>query len=611
MDGARHEQMVAMLVELARALSTEPPVQVILNHLASPLGDILPVAGAGLILLGEHDELLFASASSARSSAIAELQHEVQHGPCMVAHRTGKPAAIIDTATDTHFPHFAALAHASGFSAVFSFPIRADAHPLGVLELYRDVPGPLSGLAAQAAVTLAEVAAAYVSNAQARIATSATVGQLSHRSLHDPLTELPNRVLLEELLERSVARARRSQHVTAVLFADLDGFKAVNDNHGHHFGDQLLVATADRLRSVLRPGDTLARLAGDEFVVVCEDLHDSSEAEIVAKRITTVMSLPFEINMRQVTVTVSVGIAFSGPGQDLPEELLQAADFAMYEAKSEGGGRHLVVNPQVLQAVEERNALDRDLRQAHLRGELDLVYQPVVDIPTGALIGAEALLRWNSPVRGTVLPAVILPSAERTGLIPTLDEWLCRQACEGLRRWQRDGVAAPGVTVSVSPAQVLSPAFVPGVARVLAETQIDPRGLCFAVNESLFHTDAPRAGEVLRAVKSLGVLLAVDGFGTGNFSLNYLRDYPFDVVKIDPSCTATLAEDELTRCIVRAIVEVSHALGITVVATGADSPHQLAAVAELGVEHAQGLAIAEPMSHERVLSYLSDSAVTS
>ena len=216
--------------------------------------------------------------------------------------------------------------------AVFTFPLTLDDERLGALDLYRDTPGALSDEELRAAGVLADVAAAYLFNAQARIDASATVARLNHHSLHDPLTGLANRTLLEERLEQAVARARRSHSIAAVLYADLDGFKSVNDRYGHHVGDQLLTAVAGRLSRTLRPGDTLARLGGDEFVVLCEDLQDRTDAETVARRVTEAMSAPFHLAGHNIVMTASVGVAFSGLGQDLPEALLRDADFAMYQA---------------------------------------------------------------------------------------------------------------------------------------------------------------------------------------------------------------------------------------------------------------------------------------
>ncbi len=278
MDSTTDPRLAPVLVEFAQTLGTDFSVQRILDHLVRRIVDILPVTGAGVMLMGGQQELHFLAASNEAVLVIEGLQNELGEGPCLEAYRTGEAVAVIDLRSDTRSPRFSPRAWADGLAAVFTFPLRLEDERLGALDLYRDTPGALNEQDQQAGQLLADVAAAYLVNAQARIDTSASVAQLNHRSLHDPLTGLPNRTLLEELLEQAVARARRSRHVAAILFADLDGFKAVNDRYGHHIGDQLLCDLAVRMSEVLRPGDTLARLGGDEFVVLCEDLYDDTEA---------------------------------------------------------------------------------------------------------------------------------------------------------------------------------------------------------------------------------------------------------------------------------------------------------------------------------------------
>ena len=277
--------LAQVLVEFAHTLGTDFPIQRILDHLVLRIVDILPVTGAGVMVMGPMEELHFIAASNDVVTRIEGLQNELGEGPCLEAYRTGEAVAVTDLAADTRFSEFSPRAAAAGLAAVFTFPMRRDGTRLGAVDLYRDTPGALSAADLERAQTLADVAAAYLFNAQARLESSATVDQLNHLSLHDPLTGLPNQTLLEELLARAVARSRRSRHVAAVLFADLDGFKAVNDRHGHQVGDEVLRSAAARLTRLLRPGDTVARLGGDEFVVLCEDLHDSADAELVAGRI--------------------------------------------------------------------------------------------------------------------------------------------------------------------------------------------------------------------------------------------------------------------------------------------------------------------------------------
>jgi diguanylate cyclase (GGDEF)-like protein len=596
----RGEALAEVLVEFAQTLGTDFSIQRILDHLVLRIVDILPVTGAGVMLMGAHDELHFIAASNDPIIKIEALQNELHEGPCLEAYRSGQPVAVTDLSVDTRFPTFSALAAAAGLAAVFTFPMRLDAARLGALDLYRETPGPLNDHDLRAAQTLADVAAAYLFNAQARIDTSATVAQLNHRSLHDGLTGLPNRALLEELLDQAVARGRRSHHPAAVLFADLDGFKAVNDRHGHHIGDDLLCAVATRLSQVLRPGDTLARLGGDEFVILCEDLHHRVDAEIVAERIAAALATPFDLDGRVVTITASVGIAFSGAGQDIPDVLLRNADFAMYEAKQHGGGHHRVLDPTARLAADRRIDLEDDLRHAERRGQLSLSYQPIIATRTGALSAVEALLRWQHPHRGVIGPGIVIPGAERTGLITEVGAWVFRQACTDLQRWRATRSGIPAVAVNLSAHQVVSSSLADTVERILGDTGADASAVVLEVTETVFLEDAPRALAVLRSLKRLGVRLSLDDFGTGYSSLRYLHQFPFDIVKIDGGFTAAVGSDKVTRSIVTAMINLGHDLDLTVIAEGVETALQLADLTDLGADQAQGFYISRPLPSEEV-----------
>ena len=598
-----------LIEELEQTAATDPSIQKILDRLVERLVEVLPVTGAGVMLVNERQRLHFVAASDDTMMAIEGLQNELDEGPCLEAHATGEAVTIDDVGNDSRFPSFSPRALAEGLGAVFVFPLALDGDRLGALDVYRDTPGPLSDEDLQTAQVLADVAAAYLVNAQARIDASETVARLSHLHLHDPLTGLPNRTLFEERLEQAIARARRSHLVVAVLFADLDGFKDVNDRYGHEAGDELLSAAATRLAAALRPGDTVARLGGDEFVVICEDLHEEAEAERVAERLTAALAAPFELSGGQcVALTASLGLAFSGPGRDITRAMLRDADFAMYQAKHQGGGHHQVVNVAARSAAERREHLDRDLRHAQDRGELVLAYQPIVDLRSGDRAAVEALLRWDHPDRGRVMPDVVIPSAERTGLIRSVGEWVLRQACLDIRRWHELGITVPQVAVNVSALQVADPAFARIVERVLSDTGADPGSVCLEVTERAFLVDTPRVLAVLEEVRGFGVRLVLDDFGTGYSSLNYLRQFPFDAVKIDHSFTAAVSTDQVTRSVVRAMIDLGHVLGLTVTAEGVETPALLEEVIALGADHAQGFHIGHPADAEQFTTASPDHA---
>jgi diguanylate cyclase (GGDEF)-like protein len=386
----------------------------------------------------------------------------------------------------------------------------------------------------KSAQTLADVAAAYLHNAQARENLHDSVIRSREFALHDSLTGLPNRTLLLERLDHAMLRCRRSKQLAAVLFVDLDQFKSVNDRFGHSVGDELLIAVAERLSTTVRPSDTVARMSGDEFVILCEDLEGHFRAGEIAARVGTAIAEPFVLSGHEIGIAASVGIAFSGPGMQLSEHLLAEADTAMYQAKRHGGGRQQIVDLQEQERSDHLVELERELNGAAARGELRTVYQPVVDIGDGRVTGVEALLRWDSPSQGSVPPSVLIPVAEKGGQIDAIGEWVLEQACDDLHRWQHaeSGANELAVSVNVSAHQLMSKGYASGVASMVTRFMSDPSLLTLEMTESVFIQDAERALVVLNELKCLGVLLALDDFGTGYSSLSYLKRFPFDIVKI-------------------------------------------------------------------------------
>jgi diguanylate cyclase (GGDEF)-like protein len=560
-----------------------------------------------LISPGEQPHYIAASDDAAMR--FEQLQTELGEGPCLVAYREGEAVVVPDLGADDRFPIFATRAIEEGLGAVFTFPLRHDDQQLGALDLYRTSPGPLNAGAMTAAQTLADVAAAYLLNAQARSDLRDSSERARESALHDGLTGLPNRTLLVQRLVHAILRCRRSEKLVAILFADLDHFKAINDTYGHHVGDELLVAVAARLTELLRPGDTLARLAGDEFVILCEDLEHTSQVEPLATRIDEALGEAFVLSGIEVQVSASVGIAFAGRGDDVPEQILQDADTAMYQAKRKGGARHGTVDVGEQRLADNRAMLNRDLRGALARRELHTEYQPIVATADGRITGVEALLRWVHPVRGIVAPDTIVPLAEQSGLIVDIGRWVLMQACIDLHRWQRhDEYSELEVCVNISTPELMAQDFVTTVADVLAETRTDPTLVTLEMTESVFIQDSDRALIVLNDLKRLGVKLALDDFGTGYSSLSYLKQFPVNVVKIDRAFIADLGTEPTSRLIVSAIVRLAHSLQMTVVAEGIESAHQYDEVVALDCDSYQGYFFARPASADALDSLMATAA---
>lgn len=525
----------------------------------------------------------------------------------MAAYSTGEPVTVPDLRDDDRFPNFARRGLEEGLRAVFSFPLTHEDHRLGALDLYRTTAGPMGADAMEAAQTLADVTTAYLINAQSRTDLMEASELAVHNSLHDTLTGLPNRTLLVQRLDHAMLRSRRSKKMLAVLFIDLDRFKTINDGYGHHVGDELLAAVADRLTSLLRPGDTVARLSGDEFVVLCEDLDDASEVEPVATRIGAAFAEAFALTNVELHVSASVGIAFAGFAGDMPEDVLQKADAAMYKAKGRGGAGHAVVDLREHRLLNHRARLNRDLRGALLRDELRLRYQPIVDTKSGQIAGTEALIRWAHAGYGMVQPEILIPLAEQSGLINEIGQWSIEQACRERRGWLNyDHHEEIGISVNVSVHQLMAPDFVRSVAKALTDTHTDPKYLTLEVTESVLVADEARALSVIRGLKRLGVMVALDDFGTGQSSLTHLKQFPVDIVKIDRSFIADIRNSSASRLIVETVVDLAHGLGMSVVAEGVETIRQRDEVFALDCDFSQGFFFARPESANDFNAILAD-----
>jgi len=585
-------------------MASDFPIQGILDHLVRRIVDILPITGAGVTLISSTTSPHDVAASDDAALRFEKLQTEIGEGPCLSAYESGEAVAVPDLRRPHPFTSFGPPALAAGLAAVFTFPLRHNGRQLGALDLYRDSPGPLSPGDMEAAQTLADVTVAYLANAQARSELQDASEQFHSSALHDPLTGLPNRLLLLERLEHALLRSVRSRHPVAILFVDLDRFKLVNDSHGHLIGDELLVAVADRMAGLIRPGDTLARLSGDEFVIVCETITKKLQIHMIARRIVEALGTPFPLNDVVVEVSASVGIAFSAPKGTDPEELLREADIAMYQAKRRGGGTHQVVDVREQGLAERLVLLQRDLGLAVERGELRNEYQPIVRISDGRILGAEALLRWDHPSFGLIPPTTLIPLAEQSGAINDIGRWVLERACPDLRRWSQAAqwangrAAAFGMAVNVSAHQLMAPDFVATVAEVLEATGTVPHDLTLEITESVFIHDPKRAQVVLSDLKVLGVLIALDDFGTGYSSLSFLKHFPVDSVKIDRIFTADLVHDSASHAIVSKMIELAHLLDLSVVTEGVETAAQRDEALLMGSECYQGYYFARPMSAE-------------
>ena len=418
-------------------------------------------------------------------------------------------------------------------------------------------------------------------------------GRAQHLADHDPLTGLPNRRLLEDRLGQALVFGSRNRKLCAAMFVDLDRFKHVNDTHGHAVGDRMLREVGRRLQEQLREGDTICRLGGDEFVIVLPEIKRSSDAAHVAQKIIEAVAQPVTIDERDLHVSCSVGISVAPDDGRDAETLIRNADAAMYHAKEIGRANYQFFTEQMNVSATRRLALENDLRRSAQNGELRLMWQPVLDLRSGAVAGHEALLRWQHPTRGMVTPSEFIQLAEDTGLILRLGEWALREACAWAQA--HNGEGALPISVNLSAKQFGDPKLVEIVSRALADSGLAPHLLELEISEATVMQYPDVTAPVLRKLKDLGVTLAIDDFGTGHSSVTLLRRFPVDRLKIDVSFVADLAQSRDNEPIIVTIIGLAHALGRKVVAEGVESEAQIEFLRAADCDYAQGFHIGQPV----------------
>jgi diguanylate cyclase (GGDEF)-like protein/PAS domain S-box-containing protein len=478
-----------------------------------------------------------------------------------------------------HLPSNSILVRRDGFE----IPIEDSAAPIYDRE----------GRAAGAVIVFRDVSAA---RAMAR--------QMTHSAEHDFLTGLPNGSLLNDRISQAIAVARRHGNDIAVLFLDLDGFKHINDSLGHQIGDKLLQSVATRLADCVRDPDTVSRQGGDEFVVLLSELQQAEDAGVTARRMLQVAAEPSSIDHHDLHVTASIGISvYPDDGLDA-ETLIKNADTAMYQAKENGRQGYQFFMPAMNARAVERQSIEGGLRRALERQEFALHYQPTINLKTGAITGAEALLRWTHPTRGSVPPVQFIPVAEACGLILPIGAWVLREACSQAQAWVDAGLPAMTMAVNVSAIEFQDENFLKNVFAVLSETGLDPRSLELELTESALMKHAASAASILKALRDRGVQVAIDDFGTGYSSLSYLRKFPLDVLKIDRSFVSQIntARDDTT--IVTAVIAMARTLGLRVIAEGAETTEDVVFLRAHQCDEAQGYYFSRPVPPQQFAKLL-------
>jgi diguanylate cyclase (GGDEF)-like protein/PAS domain S-box-containing protein len=423
--------------------------------------------------------------------------------------------------------------------------------------------------------------------------------EIRHMAHHDSLTGLPNRRLFNEIANVELAQAARNKKKLAILFLDLDRFKEINDTLGHHAGDQLLMEVAYNIKSSIRKSDTVARIGGDEFNVILADIQNLENISVIARKLTDSFRKPFEVSDHELYITTSIGISVYPDDGDNVDTLLRYADVAMYHAKEGGRNNYQFYNPSINKRSIERMRMEGNLRQAIERNELSVYYQPQIDIISGKMICAEALVRWNHPEEGLLEPKNFLPLAEETGLITSIDQWVMNSVCKQVRTWVDSGLSPVCITVNLSARQFQSPALVSNISSILDKTGMSPHSLDLEITETTAMSNIERTASHLRELVGMGIHISVDDFGTGYSSLNYLKKLPIEKLKIDQSFIHDIATDADDRAIITAVASMARSMSIKTVAEGVETEEQLSFLRNSQCDEAQGFLFSRPLPVEK------------
>ncbi len=592
--------LVQALADLARAATGEFAPETVLRELCTVAGAAMAVDGVG-VMITEDGVNRFVHATTDAVAPLERIQQLLRTGPCGDAATSRRLVTVPDLTAVTQWPEFTSLAAELGIGSVAALPMVSRDRTWGVLDLYRFSPGPWSETERQAATMLADVAVSLLVMASDRDTARATQLQLAHRLLHDDLTGLPNRTLLFDRLDLALAAARRRNSAVAVLFIDLNGFKQINDTFGHAAGDAVLQTVSSNMHATLRGGDTLARLSGDEFVVLCQDLHDDPagaagrQLEAVTGRLKSALARPIDLGSVDVTVSASIGAAVAAVDGSSAQELLSEADAAMYRAKQEGHGTVVVRDHTLPGALTYSRQLERELSTALDHDQFAVHYQPIVTSTSPHRVAAvEALLRWHHP-SGAVLPAaVFIDLAVSSGLMTALGRWVITQVCTQMRAWTDQlGDAAPATAYVNLSARELADVTLPDtLAAALERHHLHPAQIGLEITED--DLAVPELITRLSSYRERGHLLSIDDFGTGYSSLSRLVDLPVDFVKIDKSFVAGTPADTRRTGLIDAVLRIADSLALQVIAEGVETAEQQQHLKDADCHLLQGFYLGRP-----------------
>jgi diguanylate cyclase (GGDEF)-like protein/PAS domain S-box-containing protein len=599
---AQHALQQECVARLGQFALRERDLQTLLDHVLPAVARTLDLEFCTVLALRRSEDTLdFVASEGFPEAAVRDREvRNVRTSHAGYVLSRHEPIVVEDLNTETRFQR-AQLLLDHGIVSCMSVVIDGRERPFGVLSAHtsrqrRFGIDDVNFLTAVANV----ISAAVERHDEEEISRQA--------SLRDPLTGLPNRTMALDRLAHALSRRQRDGTNVAALMLDLDRFKVINDSLGHGAGDELLLALAPRLRGILRPSDTVARLSGDEFVIVCEAPRGLRQVITVAERAAAAIGRPFALDSGEHFVTASIGISVASRSDDTPESLLRDADAAMYRAKKRGAGRYELFDEEMRAEVLARLRVETELRHALDHGELRVHYQPIIDIASGETRATEALVRWEHPEHGLVAPLDFIPIAEETGLIIELGRWVLEAACEQGAQWQRRYDRPLKMFVNASGRQIADSLFPAEVAAIVRRSGLLPGTLGLEVTESVLIDEAGSTLMVLNELVKDGVRLTLDDFGTGYSSLSYLKQFPLAGLKIDSAFTKGLGRAPADTAIVKAVIDLSQALGLTVVAEGVETDEQLGHLRRLGCARAQGYLFSRARPAEEIGEFLDRSA---
>jgi diguanylate cyclase (GGDEF)-like protein len=595
------QTLMERLTRIQRSINSRAPLPDVLQTIVAGAAELIGDQYVALRTIDANDPGYASPLCSIGVSATSSLASRIKIGDGAGGRAIAENRLVVIHDYSTSVDGLPGV-HDIPLQAAMAAPVHENAVVVGSLVVASLVEGRTYSVAEQETLlSFADHVSLALTDAMTVESLRQALDAARHDALHDELTQLPNRALLRERLDQAWTRGRATGSPMALLFLDFDDFKDINDSLGHDAGDQLLVALAGRLADSLRPGDTIARLGGDEFAVLIENLAGAPPIEGVARRLLDVLTVPVDLGGRYVSMRGSIGIAVADYTEKDSQSLLYSADLAMYEAKRKGGGRSMRYQPDMHQGTLERLDIEQALKIAINQNQLVLHYQPIEDLRTGAIVGAEALVRWQHPVRGLIGPMEFVPVAESGRLITALGTWVLRTACEQAARW-------PGhieIAVNLSPRQ-LEPSLPRVVRDILAKSGLSADRLTLEVTEGTAMADAAEPLRIINELHSMGVHFAIDDFGTGYSSLARLQTLPVDQLKIDQSFVNNLDADSDggTAVLISAIVALAHGSDLIAVAEGVETAEQRQRLVELGCDRAQGYLLSRPVVAEAMSAML-------